>query len=110
MDSRGNWHNENSESFKKMFAEQEGKAPPERPVISIGIGEQVVILKSDGQRIAATFDAAEKNRVTLTPWEGPHPYLELSEQVELQRQSGESVRAQVWDNRKGKIILRTLPI
>lgn len=107
MDDRGHWHDVTIDATPSQIDQIfKGK----RPVISIGIGEQVVVLKADGQRIAATFDGAEKNRVTLKPWDGPHPYLELAEHVQMQRKNGESVAAQIWDNRGGKIVFRTLPI
>ena len=38
------------------------------------------------------------------------PVVGLAESVQLTRATGDSVRAQVWDNRGGKIILRTLPL
>lgn len=124
MDTKGHWHNEDSEAMKAFkAAERAGRAAevaqPERPVISIGIGEVVQIVRNGGEFLTATFDAAEKNKVTLTPQaemaandrccSGP-VYLELAETVQIQRSNGENVRAQVWDNRGGKIILRTLPV
>lgn len=96
-----------SESIDKLEQQKQN-----HEIAEIGIGEMVQIVKTNGQTMLARFDAAEKNRVTLAPqYDGkPRPYLELAERVELQRSTGESIKAQVWDNRNGKIILRTLPI
>jgi hypothetical protein len=81
-------------------------------VIACDIGEVVAIVREDGVSFMASFDAAEKNRVTLTPQPpgAPTPWLELASRVKLERSNGESVVAQVWDNRRGKLILRTLPV
>src|ERR1700734_2535600 len=119
MDEKGYWHHVESEKDKAGLAEAArlgSKARkalelgeindelrsifPGRKVIEIGIGESVNVVK----------DAAEKNRVTLTAVGlAQRPYFELAEHVQIQRDSGESIRAQVWDNRNGKLILRTLP-
>jgi hypothetical protein len=114
MDSRGHWHDGNSDVFSPLAKDAEGKpAARERPVIELAIGEMVDVVKADRSFVRASFDGAERNRVTLTPVDLPghvRPYLELAEPVELRRLNGSACRAQVWDNRKGKIILRTLPV
>src|ERR1700734_547422 len=129
MDEKGYWHHVESEKDKAGLAEAArlgSKARkalevgeindelrsifPGRKVIEIGIGESVNVVKDDGEKMRCTFDAAEKNRVTLTAVGlAQRPYFELAEHVQIQRDSGESIRAQVWDNRNGKLILRTLP-
>lgn len=113
MDDRGHWHQ--SDDFGERFkAMERGEEVTElrRPVISIGIGEMCRIVKDDGTFICASFDAAEKNKVTMTPqWgEGVRPFFELAERVKLECADGQSISAQVWDNRNGKLILRTLPV
>lgn len=116
MDDRGHWHDaermRRDDDLRRRLVESALPEAARRPVIEIGIGETVGVVKASGETVMATFGAAEKNKVTLTPQDDgkPRPYLELAEAVQLQRASGESVRAQVWDNRKGKLILRTLPI
>jgi hypothetical protein len=114
MDDRGHWHE--SPTLRQLIDSAtvvgEFHPPAQRPAIEIEIGETVMIVKDDGATIMASFDAAEKNKVTLTPQKPPTPeqYLELAEPVQLARANGESIRAQVWDNRGGKIVLRTLPV
>jgi len=118
MDNRGHWHESEQAAMdaNRKFRDQFSNSPsqmPERPAISIEYGEMVQVVKADGETLHATFDAVEKNKVTLTPQDKPGvplPYFELAESVQLARASGESVKAQVWDNRKGKLILRTLPV
>lgn len=116
MDDRGHWHE--SEAAAAAVNErlrnelQPGTGGRARATIGIGIGEMVSVVTNDGTTVMATFDAAEKNKVTLTPQDDgkPRPYLELASTVDLTRANGESVKAQVWDNRRGKLILRTLPV
>lgn len=103
MDDRGYWHDQ-------RHTQQVERVLGVRPVIEIDAGEGVMIVKGDGQVQHATFDSAEKNKVTLTPTGDQRPYLELAERVALTRANQDSVVAQVWDNRGGKIILRTLPV
>lgn len=112
MDDRGYWHKSNEDEFGRKLREAMAPSQRERPVIEIGIGEMVAVIKADGSRVMATFTDADKNKVTLTPQDDgkPRPYLDLAESVWLERATGESVRAQVWDNRRGKLILRTLPL
>ena len=112
MDSKGHWHNTPAQTEIMRHLRSEITGLPERPVIEIGIGERVSIAKSDGSFVFATFDKAEKNRVTLTPCvdSPPAPYFEFAEAVELRRENGEKVKAQIWDNRGGRIIVRTLPV
>jgi hypothetical protein len=116
MDNSGRWHASEAEAVdanRRIREQFSGIASnmPERPAISIEIGEIIAVVKLDGSRLMASFDAAEKNKVTLDPQPDAHaPYFELAEHVTLERATGESVRAQVWDNRKGKLILRTLPV
>lgn len=112
MDSSGHWHDVDRESRISRALEgiQHGEDRP-RFVMEASYGEMVSVVKDNGESIMATFDATDKNKVTLTPQgDGPRPYLELAERVQLQRATGGSVVAQVWDNRAGKIILRTLPV
>jgi hypothetical protein len=89
MDARGYWHT--------------------RPVVTAEIGQRVKVEKADGQSFAAVFAGVEKNRVTLRPEPETWPYLEFAEAVSLVI-DGQAIRAQVWDNRGGTVILRTLPL
>jgi hypothetical protein len=115
MDNSGHWHPD-MESALKANRAMDQFLPEDHPrrqrcAISIAIGEVVTVVKKSGERAKFTFNSAEKNRVILAPWgRGQLPYLELAEHVQLQRDNGEEVPAQVWDNRRGNIILRTLPV
>lgn len=117
MDDRGYWHDSKeaaeaaNERIRAAFGEKTSDIP-ERPPFTVGIGEMLLIVKANGEQVYGTFDSAEKNKVVLTPKDDgkPRPYLELAEHVQLARATGESVKAMIWDNRNGKIILRTLPV
>lgn len=118
MDSRGMWHKgDEYDKIKAMIHGEDEAGPDEinpertRPVIEIGIGEKVQIITVDNSLMDAVFESCEKNKVTLKPcYENPGVYLEFGSTVDLRNVSGASVKAQVWDNRHRKIILRTLPV
>lgn len=121
MDSKGYWHNNPEE--EKRLAERITEAmgrhdnsrteAPLRFVVEMELGSTVEVTRGD-DRLLAVFEKAEKNKVTLCPLDEAgkvRPYLELAETVTLSKgDGGEGVKAQVWDNRNGKIILRTLPV
>lgn len=111
MDERGYWHYP-SESMEAIADELQGKERRLRAVISLEPNELVRVVTGDGSYCSATFKSAEKNKVTLTPVEGgmPMPYLDFARTVTLEKATGEKIEAQVWDNRNGSLILRTLPI
>lgn len=111
MDSKGYWH-EGSKAIEQFTNQPERSNVRERPVIVLKEGETVTVMKADGSFVRAIFQVASKNKVTLRPIEmnRSQPYLELSESVRLEAENGESIPAQVWDNRRGFIVLRTLPV
>ena len=113
MDERGHWHDVSDEQFEagRQMGHLLGSRP--RYVVSIAIGERVTVIKpGTGERQEATFDKADRNRVHLTPVGNRSPllYFDLAERVMLRSAAGVEVPAQIWDNRNGKIILRTLPV
>lgn len=116
MDDNGYWHHRNAPEIEKHLKNDrdERTQPPERFVISFEIGSTVVVKRdSNGEEIVCVFERAEKNKVTLRriEHEGKTPaYLSLAERVNLSDGSGNGVSSQVWDNRGGKLILRTLPV
>jgi hypothetical protein len=119
MDSKGYWHStegqEEAMRLEKVMAGLNDDGVPtaarERPVIILSLNEVVTVEKADGTRLTCTFNGAEKNRVTLTPDAG-QPYLEFGENVVIWSESRppQRAKAQVWDNRSGRLILRTLPV
>lgn len=117
MDNRGYWHEteKGARDANREYLRQSRTPVTEeriRPVISIEEGETVTVMKSDGTFIRCRFEAAEKNKVWVRPIElNPHqPCVSMSENVTLERENGEQVSAQIWDNRRGRIVLRTLAI
>lgn len=113
MDDSGNWHNAGptlADKFRQAHDEAEGKTVPERPVITCGIGETVYITQEDGTYGGYRFEGAEKNRVTLSSIGGMMPYFDFGSKVTMHNAAKETCKAQVWDNRGGKLILRTLPL
>ena len=60
--------------------------------------------------IALVNHEAQRNQVTVHSELSHAAISVLADRVQLRRASGEQVAAQVWDNRNGSIILRTLPI
>lgn len=117
MDSRGYWHEseELARQADDRYARERGSrnsnGDRSRPLFSVEIGEGVEVVKADGQGVLARFEAAEKNRVTLKPVNDTGGlYFRFAEQVHLRRSNGDEVRAQVWDFRGGKLILRTLAV
>lgn len=113
MDEKGYWHNRPpSQLEQQMERSRENQEPRERFVISFEIGSTVLVTRGD-DKLICVFEGAAKNKVTLRPVDEvskPRPYLELAERVELSDGTNPVVAAQVWDNRHGKIVLRTLPI
>jgi hypothetical protein len=117
MDSKGYWHSESGEEearrLEKVMAglKDDGVRPAqrERHVIEFSKGEVATVKLADGRTITTTFESAEKNRVTLIP-DDRQPYAEFAEAVTLLNECGQEARAQVWDNRSGRLILRTLPV
>ena len=114
-DRRGNWHNTPREQKRIQDAFEDAIEPGHRQarfVIELEIGERITVVKSDGTMLVATFDKADANNVFLTPVaeQSPLPYMETAERVSIEWNNGESVTAQVWDRRNGKLVLRTLAI
>lgn len=107
MDARGKWHYDDG---KPSGVQEMLSGKRDRSVISCAVGEIVRIEKTNGEMLRCRFDAANENKVTLQPMDEPVPYLELAEHVTLTNSTNVSVQAQVWDNRGGKIIIRTLPV
>lgn len=115
MDNRGYWHDgaraaEQADRIREVVSGQ----PQDRPrfVIELEIGSTVEVVK-DGEKMLAVFESVDKNKVTLRPIDEAgktRPYLGLANRVELSNGSDPGVPAQVWDNRDGKLILRTLPV
>ena len=68
------------------------------------------IEKSSGEMLRTSFVSASGNKITLKPLDLERPYLEFAEHVNITNEKNVTVKAQVWDNRNGKIILRTLPV
>ena len=121
MDSKGYWHNRPSpvidalrDELSAIRESPDGRARSnDRPrfIIELEVGSTVEVTRGD-DKLLAIFEGAEKNKVTLRPIDEAgktRPYLELAEQVQLSNGSDPGVKAQVWDNRNGKLILRTLP-
>lgn len=121
MDDRGHWHNVSEKEVAQRNAmrdmdhdRNESGRSNDRPrfVFSMEIGSTVELVRGD-DKVLAVFEGAEKNKVTLRPIEQAGvqmPYLEVAETVTLSNGSDDGVKAQVWDTRKGRIILRTLPV
>jgi len=115
MDEKGYWHNREAESrerIREAFGPETGTVERQRIVFELEVG-QLVTIKCGREEIRAVFKGAEKNRVTviaIAEVGRPLPYLELAQSVELSDGKGKSTLAQIWDNRGGKIILRTLPV
>lgn len=107
MDDKGYWHDRAKEDLVAAFT-QDGE--PRRFVIDLGVGEVVRIEKDADATLRARFESANGNKITLVPIDEVRPYLEFAEHVSITNERDVTVRAQVWDNRKGKIILRTLPV
>lgn len=118
MDNRGYWHNmKDSEIEKLKYELAEGRDTArsnDRPrfVFSCDIGEGVEIVNEKREGMLCRFDAAEKNRVTLTPMNDGQPFavFNFGDRVSVVRSNGDSIPAQIWDLRGGKIVLRTLPV
>lgn len=107
MDHQGNWHHDvpSEERLKNDLLPDRG-----RYVISVAIGEQCRIEKSGGEMLCAVFEKADGNKITLKPIDSVNPGFLFSEKVRLTNLANVTIEAQVWDNRGGTIILRTLPI
>jgi hypothetical protein len=112
MDSKGYWHNERpSEQMEALTDELQGKEHRPRFVIELAVDELVRVVTADGSYTSVVFKKAEKNKVTFVPpSDSPVPYFDFASTVTIERATGESVKAQVWDNRNGTLILRTLPV
>lgn len=117
MDSSGHWHDaaELKQAHRRLIDAIEGaKSAAEsapRFVIELQVGSMVSVTRGE-DKVRAVFLGAEKNKVSLRRIDIAGvvpPYLEFGETVTLSDGTTD-VRAQVWDNRDGKIILRTLPI
>ena len=115
MDQSGHWHQGGEDAIDAAadVAEPGFKGTRQRVVISCEVGSMVHIenVDCDGPRSSALcrFEGAEKNRVMLTVMGSNPPYFEIGSNVRMVTGDGQACRAQVWDNQKGKLILRTLP-
>lgn len=119
MDDRGYWHNPTQKELVAertaalMNEDRDRSTGGERPrfIMEVAGDELVRIVCDDGSYSSYIFNSAEKNKVTLSGVEdAPQLPLNLSDIVYMERATGERVKAQVWDRRNGKLILRTLPV
>jgi len=113
VDHKGYWHDAAIADKLKDDMDRDRKDANPRYVIAFDIGSTVEIETSKGEKMLCVFKGAEKNKVTLDPIDEagkPRPYLDVADSVTLSDGSNPGVRAQVWDNRNGKIVLRTMPV
>lgn len=113
MDQRGYWHDAGKpDRITEMMT---GSVPAEdapRFIIELQLGSTVEIRRGD-ETMLGVLESIVKNKVTIRPLDETgkaRMYLDLAETVILSDGSVPGVKAQVWDNRDGKIILRTLPV
>src|SRR5579862_5976594 len=109
MDTEGYWH-DIPVDYNRMSDFINGAR--ERFVIAFDIGSTVELTRG-ADKMLCVFEKAEKNKVTLRPIDESgktRPYLDLAERVLLGNGADKSVPAQIWDNRNGLIVLRTLSV
>lgn len=112
MNSDGHWSSVDRNRMAELSRDPERSNDLPRYVFSVDIGATVELTRGN-DRILAVFEGAEKNKVTVQPIEEegkPLPYIETGETVYLSNGTDAPVKAQMWDRRTGKFVLRTLPI
>ncbi len=106
MDDQGKWHNVPTDPIAHNKYVGENQV---RLIFTCDHGEQVKVLKVNGEYLLTRFKGHDGNKVMLDMPTGPVPQLRTFESVRLEKSTGVGVPAVVWLRAGNTLTLRTQP-